>query len=367
MAITVNQVSNSQTFGTWLATTNILANLMSSNTVTTDSSAGGSLTTGNGFVNGYFGANYLYVKDKLVGGNISSNGTLSIQTPLVTANATANLFAVYSNGTIAFGIPTSNVNVTITGNLTVNNISTTGNVTLSDAIYIAANGNVGIGNSNPNTKFVVNGAIFTIVNTATFGTAVYIVANGNVGIGNNTPAQKLVIDGSLNVLSNVATIGTSIYFVSNGNVGIGNSTPNEKLVINGPLNVLNNVATIGTSVYFVSNGNVGIGNSTPAVKLVLASNDAIALPVGNTSQRPAGVVGYMRFNTELNKFEGHNGSTWSDIGGSGAENGIFYLNDQVVTSNYTIPIGKNAGTFGPITINSGVSVTVSPGSTWTIV
>ena len=329
MAITVNQVSNSQTFGTWLATTNILANLMSSNTVTTDSSAGGSLTTGNGFVNGYFGANYLYVKDKLVGGNISSNGTLSIQTPLVTANATANLFAVYSNGTIAFGIPTSNVNVTITGNLTVNNISTTGNVTLSDAIYIAANGNVGIGNSNPNTKFVVNGAIFTIVNTATFGTAVYIVANGNVGIGNNTPAQKLVIDGSLNVLSNVATIGTSIYFVSNGNIGIG--------------------------------------NSTPAVKLVLASNDAIALPVGNTSQRPAGVVGYMRFNTELNKFEGHNGSTWSDIGGSGAENGIFYLNDQVVTSNYTIPIGKNAGTFGPITINSGVSVTVSSGSTWTIV
>ena len=329
MAITVNQVSNSQTFGAWLATTNILANLMSTNTVTTDSSSGGSLTTGNGFVNGHFGANYLYVKDKLIGGNISSNGTLNIQTPVVTANATANLFAVYSNGTIAFGIPTSNVNVTITGNLTVNNISTTGNVTLSDAIYIAANGNVGIGNSNPNTKFVVNGAIFTIVNTATFGTAVYIVANGNVGIGNNTPAQKLVINGSLNVLSNVATIGTS--------------------------------------VYFVSNGNIGIGNSTPAVKLVLASNDAIALPVGNTSQRPAGVVGYMRFNTELNKFEGHNGSTWSDIGGSGAENGIFYLNDQVVTSNYTIPIGKNAGTFGPITINSGVSVTVSSGSTWTIV
>jgi hypothetical protein len=51
----------------------------------------------------------------------------------------------------------------------------------------------------------------------------------------------------------------------------------------------------------------------------------------------------------------------------GGVNQAFYLNDITITANYTIPTGKNAGTFGPVTINSGVSVTVPSGSTWTVV
>ena len=52
---------------------------------------------------------------------------------------------------------------------------------------------------------------------------------------------------------------------------------------------------------------------------------------------------------------------------AGAKEGVFWENSQEVTSSYTITSGKNAGTFGDITINSGVSVTVPTGSTWTIV
>jgi len=52
-------------------------------------------------------------------------------------------------------------------------------------------------------------------------------------------------------------------------------------------------------------------------------------------------------------------------GGTG--NVIFYENDQTVTQNYTITAGKNAMSAGPITVNSGVTVTVPTGSTWTIV
>jgi len=51
----------------------------------------------------------------------------------------------------------------------------------------------------------------------------------------------------------------------------------------------------------------------------------------------------------------------------GGANQAFYLNDITITSNYTIPTGKNAGTFGPVTINSGVVVTVSSGSAWSVV
>lgn len=52
--------------------------------------------------------------------------------------------------------------------------------------------------------------------------------------------------------------------------------------------------------------------------------------------------------------------------GTGA-NQIFFQNDLNVTGSYTIPTGKNAGTFGPVTVNSGVVVTVPSGSVWTVV
>lgn len=52
--------------------------------------------------------------------------------------------------------------------------------------------------------------------------------------------------------------------------------------------------------------------------------------------------------------------------GTGA-NQIFFQNDLNVTGSYTIPTGKNAGTFGPVSINSGVTVTVPSGSVWTVV
>lgn len=50
-----------------------------------------------------------------------------------------------------------------------------------------------------------------------------------------------------------------------------------------------------------------------------------------------------------------------------AGNQVFYENDQTVTGNYTITTNKNAVTAGPVTINSGVTVTVPSGSSWTIV
>ena len=58
-------------------------------------------------------------------------------------------------------------------------------------------------------------------------------------------------------------------------------------------------------------------------------------------------------------------------GGGGATGGgsdkIFHNNDQTVTTSYTIPSGQNFMTAGPISINSGVTVTVPSGSDWTIV
>ena len=55
----------------------------------------------------------------------------------------------------------------------------------------------------------------------------------------------------------------------------------------------------------------------------------------------------------------------SGAGGAGGDR-IFFLNEQTVTTNYSIPAGFNAGTFGPCTISSGVTVTIPSGSSWVI-
>jgi len=67
-----------------------------------------------------------------------------------------------------------------------------------------------------------------------------------------------------------------------------------------------------------------------------------------------------------------NGVDFVKISGSGGATGggsdqIFYENGQTVTTNYTITAGQNAGSFGPITINSSITVTVPSGSTWSVV
>jgi len=66
-----------------------------------------------------------------------------------------------------------------------------------------------------------------------------------------------------------------------------------------------------------------------------------------------------------------NGNLRWDVAGAGAQGGgndnIFWENDQTVTQNYEISNGHNAGSFGPIEIQSGVTVTVGAGETWTVV
>jgi hypothetical protein len=63
--------------------------------------------------------------------------------------------------------------------------------------------------------------------------------------------------------------------------------------------------------------------------------------------------------------------TVSSVGTSvptgGGTDAIFYNNGQTVTTDYTIPTNNKSGTFGPLTINSGVTVTVSSGSTWSVI
>jgi hypothetical protein len=99
-----------------------------------------------------------------------------------------------------------------------------------------------------------------------------------------------------------------------------------------------------------------------------SNTGAALLPAGTSTQRPTASPGKLRFNTDLAKFEGYNGSAWGSLGGAtgGADDTVFYTNSQTVTANYTIPVGQNAMTVGPITVNENVEIGISVGSVWII-
>jgi hypothetical protein len=59
--------------------------------------------------------------------------------------------------------------------------------------------------------------------------------------------------------------------------------------------------------------------------------------------------------------------TWPKEEAAGARKGVFWENQQTLTSSYSLTANTNAGTFGPITISSGITVTIPSGSVWTIV
>lgn len=128
--------------------------------------------------------------------------------------------------------------------------------------------------------------------------------------------------------------------------------------------------TIGT-LASTNLGLAALAGATFTGDVILGTTTALELPDGTTGQRPGTAVnGMIRYNTTLNTFEGYKNSAWGAIGGGatgGGSDDVFHENGQTVTTNYTLTTSKNAVTAGPITINSGVTVTVPSDSSWVVV
>ena len=111
----------------------------------------------------------------------------------------------------------------------------------------------------------------------------------------------------------------------------------------------------------------GSGSSLTGVVIETSSTGSAEIPVGTTAQRDGSpATGMFRFNSTTSGFEGYNGSAWGAIGGGGGATGaggdeVFQENERVVTTNYTLSTNKSAMCVGPLTINSGVTVTIPSG------
>ena len=104
-----------------------------------------------------------------------------------------------------------------------------------------------------------------------------------------------------------------------------------------------------------TNGNNYVAFKAPAT---IASNVIWTLPATDAT-----------VNGHALKSDGAGNLSWGTAGGAsgGSTDQVFYENDQTVTTNYSITANKNAMSAGPITVNSGVTVTIPATSNWTIV
>ena len=92
------------------------------------------------------------------------------------------------------------------------------------------------------------------------------------------------------------------------------------------------------------------------------------IPAGTTAQRGSGAAGQFRYNSTTASFEGY-GSAWGSIGGGATGAGgdaVFVENELIVTTDYELSTNKSAMSVGPVTVNSGVSVTIPSGHTWVV-
>jgi hypothetical protein len=148
-------------------------------------------------------------------------------------------------------------------------------------------------------------------------------------------------------------------------IGDGTNTPTTptEVKVNLSLDNVNNTTDLNKPV------STATQTALDGKASITALTGAVQVPTGTTAQRPTGVEGLLRRNAELDQWEGYDGASWSGIGGaSGAGGNPFcYENDITVTGDYTITTDKNAMSAGPITIASGVTITVPSGSTWSVV
>jgi len=98
------------------------------------------------------------------------------------------------------------------------------------------------------------------------------------------------------------------------------------------------------------------------------NNASAKIPSGTTAQRDGSPsAGFFRWNTTTSSAEIYDGSEWGLVGGGNTTGKVMWEHSYTVAEDYEITSGNNALTAGPITINSGYSVTVPSGSTWVVV
>ena len=167
---------------------------------------------------------------------------------------------------------------------------------------------------------------------------------------------------AVNNLSDVASVSAS-----RTNLGLGTAatTASTDYATAAQGTLADSATQPGDNVSTLTNDSGYLTSTTGVTKT--ATTGSGALPSGTTAQRDGSPsAGYIRFNSDEGSFEGYDGTAWGSIGGGASAGGAIYENKDDITANYTITSGSNGFSVGPMTIASGVSVTVPSGQRWVV-
>ena len=295
------------------------------------------------------------------------------------------------NGSGVYSLPAGNPVVTGTvistswANNTMNDLASA----MTDSV--AADGQTPMtGPLNLNSNKIVNLATgttsndainYTQFNTPTFGGAVVCSSTLTV-TGATALNSTLSVTGDTTMAGNLAVNGTGQIKLPNGTTAQRSATPAVGSVrYNTTLQTFEGYSTYSGQTIST------ITNSTTTATLTTATNHNLtsgtfvtvsgATPSAYNGTFSITVTGDATFTyTMLTDPAGsatvvgsYKVGVWGQIGGGATGNGgdqVFVENSQTVTASYEIPVGKNASTVSPITINGGVVVTVPSGSRWVV-
>ena len=264
--------------------------------------------------------------------NISlASGYGDIQNPY--ASKTANFFLAAPNGTA--GVPT--FRAVVAADIPTLNQDTTGNAgTVTNGVYTTGS------YADPTWITSLAGSKITGNISGSAGNVTGVVAIANGGTGQTTAVA------AFDALSPATTKGDLI--VSNG-------TDNVRQAVGTDTFVLTADSTTATGVKWAAGGGGGsitISNDTTTATNLYPTFAAATSGSMSTIYTGDAKLLYKPSTGELTSPE------------VVASNGMF-VNNQTISANYTIPAGSTAISGGPVTVASGIAVTVSSGARWVTV
>lgn len=227
-----------------------------------------------------------------------------------------------------------------------------------------------------NTVSALDAATFRTAIGAGTGNGTVTSVTGTAPVsssGGTTPAISL--SSGYGDTQNPYASKTANFFLAapNGTAG----APTFRAIVAADIPTLNQnttgTASNVTGTVAIANGGTGATSATNARANLLAVGyssitGSATIPSGTTAQRDGSPsAGFFRFNSSTSQFEGYNGTAWGAVGGGNTTTNGLWENANTISANYTIGTNNNALSAGPITVNSGVTVTVPSGSAWVVV
>ena len=197
------------------------------------------------------------------------------------------------------------------------------------------------------------------------GTAMFVFNNGTDVVNPLSYFSGTLVSSSATISGGTIN-GTAI---GGSSAAAGSFT---SLAASGNTALTGNLSVDGNTTLGNASGDTILLNAATATipnNLTFSGTGTIRLPNGTTAERPSPTAGMIRYNTTEASFEGYAAGAWGSIGGGATGAGgdqVFYENELTVTTSYTLTTNRNAMSTGPITIDSGVTVTVPTGQRWVI-